>query len=200
MSTLLYKNISLTLYSRKGWCFCGVWEMSGETYTKRDDLFFPYLLPGASGCERLHPLQARQRHLWSAACHSLDCDSQHSVQIWPRGSLVSFRLHTCCNRVLWLRFCLLIKMWQLAKAYGVTRNEPKIHVICYIYNYMVSDISSYLIITVKTLFELIPIEKLWTRNSLIFYYSLLLGTYNLMQAVRFYLGRSWLLKSKLHCL
>ena len=23
-------------------------------------------------------------------------------------------------------------MWQLAKAYGVTRNEPKIHVICYI--------------------------------------------------------------------
>ena len=28
--------------------------------------------------------------------------------------------------------CLLIKMWQLAKAHGVTRNEPKIHVICYI--------------------------------------------------------------------
>ena len=28
--------------------------------------------------------------------------------------------------------CLLIKMWQLTKAYGVTRNEPKIHVICYI--------------------------------------------------------------------
>ena len=28
--------------------------------------------------------------------------------------------------------CLLIKMWQLTKAQGVTRNEPKIHVICYI--------------------------------------------------------------------
>ena len=27
---------------------------------------------------------------------------------------------------------LLIKMWQLTKAYGVTRNELKIHVICYI--------------------------------------------------------------------
>ena len=28
--------------------------------------------------------------------------------------------------------CLLIKLWQLAKAHRVTRNEPKIHVICYI--------------------------------------------------------------------
>ena len=28
--------------------------------------------------------------------------------------------------------CLLITTWQLAKANGVTRNEPKIHVICYI--------------------------------------------------------------------
>ena len=28
--------------------------------------------------------------------------------------------------------CLLIKMWQLAKAHRVSRNEPKIHVICYI--------------------------------------------------------------------
>ena len=28
--------------------------------------------------------------------------------------------------------CLLIKMGQLTKAHGVTRNEPKIHVICYI--------------------------------------------------------------------
>ena len=27
-NTLLYKNISLTLYSRKGWCFYCVWEMS----------------------------------------------------------------------------------------------------------------------------------------------------------------------------
>ena len=28
--------------------------------------------------------------------------------------------------------CLLITMWQLVKAHGVTRNELKIHVICYI--------------------------------------------------------------------
>ena len=54
-NTLLFKNISLTLYSRKGWCFCGVWEMGGETFTQREDFFFPYLLPGARGCQRLHP-------------------------------------------------------------------------------------------------------------------------------------------------
>ena len=28
--------------------------------------------------------------------------------------------------------CLLIKLWQLAKAHGVTRKKPKIHVMCYI--------------------------------------------------------------------
>ena len=32
---------------------------------------------------------------------------------------------------------LRIKMWQLAKAHGVTRNEPKIHVIFYITKYWV---------------------------------------------------------------
>ena len=30
--------------------------MGGETYTKREDFFFPYLLPGARGCQRSHPL------------------------------------------------------------------------------------------------------------------------------------------------
>ena len=64
----------------KGWCFCGVWEMGGETYPKREDFFFPYLLQGARGCQRLQPLQARQRRLWSAACPSLDCYSLHSPE------------------------------------------------------------------------------------------------------------------------
>ena len=54
-NTRLYKNISLTLYSRKGWCFCDAWEKDGATYTKRED-FFPYLLPGARGCQQLHSL------------------------------------------------------------------------------------------------------------------------------------------------
>ena len=54
--TSLWKYISLTLYYRKSWCFCGVWEMGEETYTEREDFFFPYLLPGARECQRLHPL------------------------------------------------------------------------------------------------------------------------------------------------
>ena len=57
-NTLLHKNISLTLYSRKGWFFCSVWEMGGETYTQREDLFFPCLLPWARDCQRLHSLES----------------------------------------------------------------------------------------------------------------------------------------------
>ena len=39
--------------------------------------------------------------------------------------------------------CLLIKRWQITKAHGVTRNEPKIHAICYI------TISSLVLITTQ---------------------------------------------------
>ena len=53
--TSFKKNISLTLYSRKGWCFCNSWEMEGETYTQKEDFFSPYLLLGARGCQRLAP-------------------------------------------------------------------------------------------------------------------------------------------------
>ena len=47
------------------------------------------------------PLQARQRRLCSAACPTLDCDSLHTVYIWPRGShhVIPFRLHTCSTWV-----------------------------------------------------------------------------------------------------
>ena len=67
---------------------------------------------------------SRQKRLWSAACPSLDC---LNLTVW-----FSFRLHTYCTGVPWSRCCLLITTWQLVKAHEVTRNEPKIHVICYI--------------------------------------------------------------------
>ena len=53
---LLYKNISLKLYSRKGWCLCGVWEMGGER-TSSSHIFFRE--PG--GANACTPLQARER-------------------------------------------------------------------------------------------------------------------------------------------
>ena len=134
MNTLLYKNISLTLYSQKGWCFCGVWEMDGETYTQRED-FFSYLLPGARGCQCLYPLASwdtsDQLHVprLTAILYTLSKSDRMVLIMWSPS----------CYTPVWLEcpdalssFCLLIKMWQLTKAHGVTRNEPKIHVICYI--------------------------------------------------------------------
>ena len=67
----------------------------------RTSSYFFFQEPG--GANACIFLQAYQRRLWSAACPTLDCDSLHSVQIWPRGShhVVSLRLHTCCTRVPW---------------------------------------------------------------------------------------------------
>ena len=84
--TLLYKNLSHTLYSRKGWCFCGVWEMV-ETGTdcyidpasSLDHSTFVYLLeptlhffrilagvaqPGVT--ESQNPQSARWPSVWSS--------------------------------------------------------------------------------------------------------------------------------------
>ena len=56
-NTLFYKNTSLTFFSWKGWCFYGVCLMGG--HTQRENLFFPYLLPGARGANACTSLQAR---------------------------------------------------------------------------------------------------------------------------------------------
>ena len=46
---------NLSFYSRKRPTVCFSWETDVETYTQRED-FFPYLLPGTRGFQRLHPL------------------------------------------------------------------------------------------------------------------------------------------------
>ena len=126
MNTLLYKNLSHTLFL-KGlmllWCVRDGWR---DIYSGRG-----WLLPISSSRSQGVPTLAppcKSRHLWSAVCPWLDCDSLHSKS----DCMVSFRLHTCCTRVPWSRCCLLIKMWLLAIAHGVTWNKLKIHVICYI--------------------------------------------------------------------
>ena len=128
-NTLLYKNISLTLYSRKGWYFSGVWEMGGETYNQKGEFFFLYLLPGARGVPTLAP-----------PC-KLVRDASDRLRV-PRSTVILCTLSKS-NRVVLITWspsgytpvrpewpdapsssCFLIKMWQLAKA--------QIHVICYI--------------------------------------------------------------------
>ena len=105
-----------------------------ETYTKKEDFFFPYLLPGVRG---VHPLAilsetpligcvSLARLLFSALSPNLTAwFSSHGllpvIHLWYPSALIVLSSS-----------CLLINMWQLAKAHGVTRNEPKIHVICYI--------------------------------------------------------------------
>ena len=75
------------------------------------------------GIQSLHPLASRSVRdtsdrlripgSWSPSCYT---------PVWPD-----------CHDAL-SSPCLLITIWPLVKAHGVTRNEPKIHVICYITN------------------------------------------------------------------
>ena len=61
-NTLLYKNISLILFSKMSHSFLLLWEIDGATCTQREDFYSPYRLPGARERQCLHPtLQARQR-------------------------------------------------------------------------------------------------------------------------------------------
>ena len=124
--------------------------MGGETYTQREDFFFPYLLPGARGCQHLHSLAS------SSETPLIDCMSLAWLRV-PCSTVILCTLSKseCVVLITWSpssytpvwpkwpdipsSSCLLIKMWQLVKAHGVTRNEPKIHVICYItlYSYWI---------------------------------------------------------------
>ena len=58
------RNTSLWKYKsyfilEKGPSFVVSWEIDGETYTQGEDFFFPYFLPEARGCQRLHPLASQ---------------------------------------------------------------------------------------------------------------------------------------------
>ena len=120
-----------------GWCFCGVWEMGGETYTQREDFFFPYLLPGAWVANSCTPLQAETpligcvsyARLWfSALCLNLTA--------WFSSCGLLPVTHLLYPTTLIVLSCLLITTWQLVKEQWVTRNEPKIHGICYITSFL----------------------------------------------------------------
>ena len=130
--TLLYKNISLTLFLKGAHCLLLVWEIDGDKYFLRGELFLSHTF-----FRELSPL-APYRQWWP--------DASGRLRV-PRSTLCS--LH-CLNLTAWLSRgllpvthplnptgqtrclppCLLITTWQPVKAHGVTRNEPKIYVIC----------------------------------------------------------------------
>ena len=104
--------------------------MGGEAYTQRED-FFPYHLPGARMCQCFHP-PASSSETPPISCVSLSrlllC---LNLTAWlsSRGLLLVTRL--LYPTALIVLSCLLITTWQLVKAHRITRNEPKIHGICY---------------------------------------------------------------------
>ena len=130
------KNISLTLYSRKGWCFRGVWDGWRDIYSERG-----LLLPISSSRGQGVPTLAPPCKLVRDASDRLPVSRSTAI-------LCTLSKSDCVVLITWSpsgytpvrpecpdvpsSSCLLIKMWQLTKAHGVTRNEPKIHVICYI--------------------------------------------------------------------
>ena len=134
-TSFFFLNISLILFSKKGPQFVVSWEIDWETYTQRED-FFPYLLPGARGCQRFHPLASRVVREASdrlrVPCSTPDNLplSKSDLEVLITWSLSGYTpvVPDCLEALP----CLLIITWQLVKAHGVTRNEPKIHVICYI--------------------------------------------------------------------
>ena len=97
------KNISLSFYSRKGTQFVvSLRDGWRDIYSERGLLLAPYLLPGARGCQRLHPLASRivrdvrDASDWLRIPEStLDSDWTLNLTEWFSYHVVSFRLHTC---------------------------------------------------------------------------------------------------------
>ena len=135
IETLLYKNISLILFSKKAH-----WDRWRNIYSEEGLLLVPYLLPGAWGANTCTPLY---RIVRDDLTPLIGCISLAQLPIlctlskYDRVVLINWSPSgytpggpDCLDA---LSFpCLLITTWQLVKTDGVTRNEPKNHVICYI--------------------------------------------------------------------
>ena len=135
-----FMNIHLSFYSRKGpTVCCKLRDRWRDIYSERGLLLVPYLLPGAMSANACTPLQAvssERSETPLIGCVSPrstpDClplsKSDDVVITWSPSGYTPVR-PDCPDTV--PSPCLLITTWQLVKAHGVTRNEPKIHVIWY---------------------------------------------------------------------
>ena len=136
--TLLYKNISF--YSLKNPQFVISWEIDGKTYTQREDFFLFHIFfrepGGANACtplqavlsDGLMPLIGCVSLAWLPILCTLS-KSDRMVIMWSPSGYTPV-VPDCPDML--SSPCLLITAWQPVKALGITRNELKIHVICYI--------------------------------------------------------------------
>ena len=115
------------------WC---VWDGWRDIYSERGLLLSISSSRSQGGANACTPLQARQRQpdrlrvLCSTAILCTLSKSDRVVLItWSPSGYTPVRPE--CLDALSSSY-LLIKMWQITKAHGVTRNELKIHGICYI--------------------------------------------------------------------
>ena len=137
--TLLYK-IYLSFYSlKRPHNFLLVWEIDGETYTQREDFLLSHTFfrepGGANACTPLASRMVREASdRLRVPCSTLIlCTLSKSDRVvlitwFPSGYTP---VGPDCSDARSSPY-LLITTWQLVKAHRVTRNKPKIHVICYI--------------------------------------------------------------------
>ena len=130
-------------------------------------LIFPYLLPGARGYQRL---ASSSETNWSASCPMFDCYSLHSKSddvvfiTWSPSGYIPVRPE--CPEAL-SSSCALIKMWQVTKTHGVTRHEPKIHVICYITTLVELDETYYERVRIRLLLGYVKGSSLMSLSLLL---------------------------------
>ena len=134
-------KIHLSFYSRKGstvCCYLSDWWR--DIYSERGLLLVPYLLLGARDDNAYTPLQAVSSE--RSETPLIGCVSLARLPILCTLS------KSDCVVITWFPSgytpvgpgypdapsspCLLITTWQLVKVQGVTKNELKIHVVCYI--------------------------------------------------------------------
>ena len=139
LNTFRNKNISLILFSKGAHSLLLVWEK----YTQRGEFFLSNIFFWESGgCQRLHshckPYRQRRPNVSDRLrvhrprFSALSKSARVVLITWSLSGYTPAGLD--CPDAL-SSPCLLITTWQLIKAHGITRNEPKIHVICYITQY-----------------------------------------------------------------
>ena len=161
-NTLLYENISLSFYSRKGHTLsCNFKRLMKRHILREGTSSYPISSSWSQGVPTLAPpcKPFHQRRLnafdrlrvlgliLDSDCLKISLCGSH-ITWFPSG-------YTPAQPAYPESPCLLITTWQLVKAHGVTRNEPKIHVN-----------SHYITITILEIFSL-SANKLMIVNRII---------------------------------